>query len=297
MRITLLSIILFNVMGCVQMRTEGMEKLPGHMKFYSESFPPNSVQQDRHVDPSGKTIKSRYILPAGYDRVDVPAGSFAEYLRNLPLKEAGAKVKYYNGEIKPNHGVYAGVVDLPVGTKDLHQCADAIIRLRGEYLYNQRRYDEIKFNFTNGFTVAYDRWRAGNRIRVSGNKVWWVNSSAPSNNYHTFWQYLETIFTYAGTLSLSAEMKPKSINGILIGDVFIQGGSPGHAVIVVDMAEHKATGKRIFLLAQSFMPAQEIQVLCNPGNPGLNPWYPVNFGDKLFTPEWTFQKGDLKSFE
>ena len=44
-----------------------------------------------------------------------------------------------------------------------------------------------------------------------------------------------------------------------IGDVLIQGGSPGHAVIVVDMAENPATGEKLYLLAQSYMPAQDIQ--------------------------------------
>lgn len=55
-------------------------------------------------------------------------GSFAEYLRNLPLKPHGTKVKYYNGEEKPND-VYVAVIDIDVGTRDLQQCADAVIRL------------------------------------------------------------------------------------------------------------------------------------------------------------------------
>ena len=35
--------------------------------------------------------------PFGYHRVEAPAGSYAEYLRNLPLKEKGAKIMLYNG--------------------------------------------------------------------------------------------------------------------------------------------------------------------------------------------------------
>jgi len=39
-----------------------------------------------------------------------------------------------------------------------------------------------------------------------------------------------------------------SIKNMNIGDVFIVGGSPGHAVIVVDMAVN-SDGEKIFLLA------------------------------------------------
>lgn len=35
--------------------------------------------------------------PFGYHRVDAPAGSYAEYLRNLPLKEKGSKIMLYTG--------------------------------------------------------------------------------------------------------------------------------------------------------------------------------------------------------
>ena len=80
-----------------------------------------------------------------------------------------------------------------------------------------------------------------------------------------------------------------------IGDVFIRGGSPGHAVIVVDLAAD-AQGRQVFLLAQSYMPAQEIQILKNPNDQALSPWYSTDFGEELVTPEWTFGKGERKRF-
>jgi hypothetical protein len=81
-----------------------------------------------------------------------------------------------------------------------------------------------------------------------------------------------------------------------IGDVFIQGGSPGHAVIVVDMCEKKATGEKKFLLAQSYMPAQELQILSNPNSTNGSPWYDLSFERLLKTPEWTLEHGSLKRF-
>ncbi|MCB2221664.1 MAG: DUF4846 domain-containing protein [Bacteroidetes bacterium] len=241
-------------------------------------------------------LLDRYDPPAGYERKPVDAISFAGWLRNLPLKPFGSKVHYFDGSEKNKPGVYDAVVDLPIGKKDLHQCADAVIRLRAEYLYDQGRYDEIKFHFTNGFLAEYTKWMEGYRIKLNGNDVSWVKSAEPANTMDSFWQYLETVFTYAGTLSLEKELKPISVEAMQIGDVFIQGGSPGHAVIVVDMAENPANGKKLFLLAQSYMPAQEIQILQNPNDSELSPWYEFEFGPSLKTPEWKFNATDLKRF-
>jgi hypothetical protein len=45
------------------------------------------------------------------------------------------------------------------------------------------------------------------------------------------------------------------------------------------------------------MPAQEIQVLVNPNDSGLNPWYAAGFGSVLQTPEWTFASSERKRFK
>ena len=248
------------------------------------------------INPNGRSIESRFLTPKNFERKNSEVNSFATYLRELPLKPDGAKVHFYNGTIKPSERVYDAVVDLKIGKRDLHQCADAIMRLRAEYLWEQNRHDDIHFNFTNGWQVDYSKWKAGHRVKVEGNKTSWVKKSAPSDSYDTFWKYLEIIFSYAGTLSLSKEMKSIDISEIQIGDIFIQGGSPGHAVIVVDLAEN-TKGDKVFLLAQSYMPAQETQILKNPNDDKMSPWYSTDFGEVLETPEWTFSKDDLKRFK
>jgi hypothetical protein len=88
----------------------------------------------------------------------------------------------------------------------------------------------------------------------------------------------------------------KDVKGMKGGDVFIKGGSPGHAVLVVDMACDPRTGRKIFLLAQSYMPAQDIHILKNPKDAKLSPWYDVEFGTILYTPEWVFAWSELKRF-
>lgn len=244
----------------------------------------------------GKTIQHRFLLPPGYKRIPAKENSFTAYLRNLNLHPHGTEVKLYNGETKNKKNVYCAVVNMNIGKKNLHQCADAVIHLRADYLYKQKLYDRIHFNFTSGFRADYLKWREGNKISVNNNHASWKPYSRELTTYQDFWEYLELVFTYAGTQSLSGELKQAKIENMMPGDVFIQGGSPGHAVIVVDMAVDTSSGKKIFLLAQSYMPAQEIQILINPKNPDISPWFHLDFGETLTTPEWEFKKGDLKRF-
>ena len=241
-------------------------------------------------------IEHRFKAPDGFEREFQDSASFGYYLRHLPLKPEGAPLLAFNGSVLEKNRVYAAVVDLPIGNKDLHQCADAVMRLRAEYLWRQGRFDEIHFHFTNGFDVPYSKWMQGYRVVIEGNKTYWTTEpKSPSNTYQDFWRYMETIFMYAGTLSLSKELNPIDIKDIKIGDVFIQGGSPGHAAIVVDMAVNPENQERVFILAQSYMPAQNLQVLLNPRTNDV--WYNTNQMYPLETPEWTFDKGSLKRFQ
>lgn len=248
------------------------------------------------INEDGKTVLERIAVPEGFQRVRLDEGSFGDFLRNLPLKPHGWKVHYYDGSVKPGK-VYEAVIDMDIGNRDLQQCADSIIRLRAEYLYSRGLYDKISFNFTNGFKADYSSWMQGNRIKVMGNDVSWYRHGEASNDYDSFRSYLDTVFAYAGTLSLSKEMKKAEINDMQPGDVFIKGGSPGHCVIVLDMAENAETGEKIFILAQGYMPAQEMHIVKNPRNNAGNPWYTTDFGDELDTPEWNFTRDQLMRFE
>lgn len=249
-----------------------------------------------YINSQGTTITTRFNPPQGFERVEVNENSFGHYLRKIPLKPHGAIVKYHNGYEKDRPDVYAAVVDLPIGTKNLHQCADAVMRLKADYHYSREEWDSIHFNLTNGFNLEYRQWKEGKRLKVDGNKTFWYNDSSPSTDKDSYWKYLETVWSFAGTLSLSKELKPIAIENLQIGDVFIQGGSPGHAVIVIDVAINKTTDQKVFMLAQSYMPAQETQILINPRYSELGVWYSSDFENTLITPEWNFRLGDLKRF-
>lgn len=249
-------------------------------------------------DPAGTTIASRFPTPEGFTRSRYAPETFGHYLRHQPLKPAGTKVLLFNGEEKRNQRAHAAVLEVDVEARDLQQCADAVMRLRAEYFYAQQRYADIHFNFVSGFNAEYARWRKGERIWVKGNQVGWKAGQGATPDYRAFRKYLTMVFSYAGTASLVHELQPKDQADIEAGDVLIKGGSPGHAVIVVDKAVNAATGEVLVLLAQSYMPAQDIHVLVNPARSDGNPWYSVarDFGESVATAEYLFGEGALRGF-
>jgi hypothetical protein len=256
---------------------------------------PTASDNRSMINPDGSVLHQRIKTPPGFERIEADDGSFAGYLRNLPLKPDRAKVMYYDGRTK-GRNVHVAVIDMDIGDRNLQQCADAVMRLRAEYLFTTADYQRIHFNFTNGFRADYSKWMEGYRISVNGNDISWVKRSRSSTDYREFRKYLDMVFAYAGTLSLSKELESVPVDDMRIGDVFIKGGSPGHCAIVVDMARNSATGEEVFLLAQSYMPAQDIHVLKNPSDQLLSPWYNKDFGETLSTPEWTFTRDQLKRF-
>ena len=224
---------------------------------------PERAKTEQEKRPMANNLAARIPAPQGYKRVDVAEGSFAHFLRNLKERK------------------YAGaVVDMDFGKNSNEQCADAIIFLRASYLWKTRQYAKISFCFTNGFKAEYAKWAQGYRIR---NNNAWVKTQKADYSYQSFRKYLHLVFQYAGTASLSQELKPIGrcwATDIQAGDVIIKGGFPGHAEMVVDVAENDK-GERIVLLAQSFMPAQEIEVFPQWFSPSSN-------GTRLVTPAWTF---------
>ena len=241
-------------------------------QHHEQTTVPNTVLQDDGIECSNNyswtdtydavnALCRRIPSPEGCFRDEAKDSSFAGWLRCSPLKQEGAKVFLYNGDLKYNQEAHHAVVDMDVGDKDLQQCADAVMRIRAEYLFAMGAHHLIHFNFTSGDNASYDLWKQGHRPVISGNKVSWQKQANIDESYKNFRKYLDVVFTYAGTASLSKELKKVNYAEMQIGDVFIQGGFPGHAVLVIDMTENAQTGEKFFLLAQSYMPAQEFQIL------------------------------------
>jgi len=247
-------------------------------------------------DPA-QALSRRIAPPEGWVRVDLAPGSFGAWLRDLPLKPGRPPVRLHDGRPKGNQAAVVAVVDLDVGAADLQQCADAVIRLRAEWLWSIGQADTAAFHFTSGDLAEWSRWRDGWRPNVAGSRVTWTHRAAPDASHATFRGYLDAVFTYAGTLSLAAETAPvPDPHALRPGDLIVEGGSPGHAVLVVDMAGN-AAGELIYLLAQGYSPAQDVHVLVNPSSPGTSPWYRLaDLGDPIVTPEWTFHAGSQRTW-
>lgn len=75
----------------------------------------------------------------------------------------------------------------------------------------------------------------------------WYTAGGKDYSYKTFRNYLNMVFTYAGTASLSKELLTIPYMSLQPGDVFIKGGSPGHAVIVVDVATIRKQKRKFFI--------------------------------------------------
>jgi hypothetical protein len=222
----------------------------------------NHTSNDTNIKTahSQTTIKN-LALPAGFVRTVTPKNSFANYLQNLPLKKIGTNVLTYEGYVANTNTSAFAVVDLPIGKKDLLQCADAVMNLRARYLYANDQKDAIAFHFVSGFLCDYTSYAAGNRFVVASNS--WAKTAEADNSQATFEKYLELVYMYASTLSLQKELKTVgNSKDIQIGDVFIKGGSPGHCFIVVDRCEN-ANKKVQFAILQGFMPAQDMHLLKN----------------------------------
>jgi hypothetical protein len=212
-------------------------------------------------------------LPHGFSLIKNDRTSFAFWLENIALKK-DKTVHLYDGSQKQNQSAQFAVLDITVGNKNLQQCADAVMRLRAEYLFNQQKFDDIFFVDNNGGKYPF---------------------KVPHNRQH-FVVYLDQVFGMCGTASLSKQLNTiKDFVDIKAGDVLIKGGFPGHAVIVIAVAQNN-DGKKIYLIAQSYMPAQDIHVLINPMNKNISPWYEINEEDEIYTPEYLFHKNELKEW-
>ncbi|MCL4692369.1 MAG: hypothetical protein KJ060_07655, partial [Candidatus Hydrogenedentes bacterium] len=223
----------------------GADEMPRNDVPTAGSLPHPQTRNSAGQIPS---IVSEIPPPTGFSRMPLPESSFGTWLRAVPLRTEQTEVLLFDGSPKRNQSAHFAILDIDVGPRDLQQCADAVIRLRAEYLFSSECPDAIQFNFTSGDTARWSDWRDGMRPRIAGNQVTWNRTAAPDAGYDNFRDYLDSVFTYAGSASLERELSPvPDLTRPEIGDVYIQGGFPGHAVITVDVAEN-AQGLRVFRL-------------------------------------------------
>lgn len=256
-----------------------------------------TIQNKVKINTDKNTVKERFPAPKGYIWTEEKPDSFGYFIENLRLKPYGSPILKYNGDPISTQHLHEAVFDIDTGNKDLQQCADAVIRLRAEYLYKNQRFDEIKFHFTNGDLVSWNDYKSGIRAFVNGNTVSFRKTADFDDSYKNFRNYLDLIFNYAGTISLNNETKAvNKTSALKTGDILITPGSPGHVVFIAGVCRNRE-GKKLFLLGEGFTPAQSIHLLANPFDKKISPWYELNTDIyETKTSRYFFKPTNFRSF-
>ena len=254
------------------------------------------IETSSLINKDSLTIKSRVNVPEGYKRVNYPKGSFEDYLRNYKLKPFGSKIiNYDDSEYFWQRG-HIGILEVPVPKNGLQQCADALIRIRSEYLWDTNRKDEIGFNFTSGHYCSWKKYAEGYRPKISGNKVTFHKTASLDSSKENFYKFLNLIYMYSGTLSLYNELESVKAKDLKIGDMLIKGGSPGHIVMLCDEVINDK-GEKLFLLFQGNTPAQSVHLVKNLEDASISPWYQLKDNAVVPVSNYTFGSAKFVRFK
>lgn len=217
--------------------------------------------------------------------------SWQYFLQHLPVVDN--PIVDYRGRQIDYQQKHVGIIPYDVGTSDLQQCADALMRLRAEYLFQQKRFNEIGFHFVSGDYYTWDDYCRGLRPVAKGNGVKFISVASSEKDHESLRKYLDIVYNYASTISLSKELKTAS--DFEVGTVIIYAGSPGHCFIIIDEALNKS-GEKVFKLAEGYTPAQSIYVLRNLKEEGISPWHKLKKG-VIETASYRFDSYKLGKFE
>ena len=149
-----------------------------------------------------------------------------------------------------------------------------------------------------GFNCNLGKWVLGYRAIIDYTgavKTYWEQTASEDYSYETYWNYLTTVYAYAGTnsLELQTNVKNININDIYPGCFFVKGSdyvsTSGHAVMVVDVCKNVSTGDVAFLLAEGNTPADEFHIFTNPLHYN-DPWFYLSelSDDTIKTPFYEF---------
>lgn len=242
---------------------------------------------------STRPLSAVFAPPDGFTRT--PDTPLTTWLRGLPVRQDRTEVRSFRGRAL---GPSKAVVALDVGTRDVQQCADSILRLHGEFLWSSGRAGQAAYHFTSGDRSAWSDWRRGERFAVKGSAVKRVRGRKVTG-HRAFRTWLMHTFRYAGTRSLKHDSMPVGASPIEPGDFYVAPGGPGHAVMVLDVATHP-DGRRAALIGQGFMPAQDFHVVGRGGSRMLDGvWFllPDASNASIATPSWApFHRDDARRF-
>jgi hypothetical protein len=223
----------------------------------------------------GEALTEAFPPPDGATRQQ--ASPFGDWLLKRQVLGPDQPIRTHSGAIVDHNG---RVVELELVSGDLQQCADSAIRLRAEWLREQGK--PVAFHATSGDLIPWQRYRDGETPYEQGGRLQWKPASPGSWN-----GYLQRVFMWAGTRSLRldtvAAKEPRA------GDLLVIPGSPGHAVVLLDVAKR---GDELFvLIGEGYMPAQQFHVELGP----YGGWWSLS--DGVVLQHWDMREADLRRWK
>ncbi|HEX3079782.1 MAG TPA: DUF4846 domain-containing protein, partial [Puia sp.] len=129
-----------------------------------------------------KVANAKTIFPEPVHPLSYPPDSWSWFLQHLPAENKPI-VDYRGNQIEDQDKHFA-ILTFDVGNTDLQQCADALIRLRSEYLYSQKKYTEIGFHFNSGIFYSWTDYCKGIRPVFRNRQQVLVNTQTASDMSH-----------------------------------------------------------------------------------------------------------------
>lgn len=212
--------------------------------------------------------------PPGYQRIEA-GDSYTTFIRNLPLKPRGSRVKLYKGGNAHMQWLAAAVIDWPV-LSNSEQCADVTMRVRGEYLLSEKRYSDLCFTGVDGKEYAY----------------------TGGSSRDAFVKYMKNVYVKCNTASVYKETRQRSFKDVRPGDVLVypsrRKGMSGHAILVADVARTKS-GKTAILCVEGNTPAREAHIVrsLHPLHPC---WHYIREGEDIWVSVFHFHPKELRHY-
>jgi hypothetical protein len=216
-----------------------------------------SASQRAVYEPLG----DRIAPPDGFHRVMVPDGSFADWLRHLPVLPAGTPVQSAGGQdlVAGDAPELVAVVALKPNTEALG-AAGMMVRLRAEYAWHANRLERLAFHFASGQQMSWQAWSGGVRVLngVDGHRF--EKTGVASDDRDSFCSWMETQLQFTSCASLLDDTRPICDGTIAPGDIFLSDRKTAHVMMVLDVAVAEA-GDVAVLIGGGGTPARSFHVL------------------------------------
>jgi uncharacterized protein DUF4846 len=225
------------------------------------------------------TILTRFEPPKDFKRIWYKNNGFADWIRNLPLKESKSEVLDYHGKIfkSKDDTTIAAVVNWDIKGKRLEQCMDILIRFHAEYLWENNKQEKLVLPLPGRKSLKWKDWQEGFRPKFKGINFDLIKSDKYNSSKNNFNKFLNLVFAESHTQQFYYAFPQIEREEVQVGDIIIKKGIKGHAVIIVDLAKN-SEGDLIALVGQGDTPACEFYLLNFKKD---NQWIPLDFSKEI----------------